>query len=257
MIKLIDIIKEETFTAINKDTGKVSVFKSKDSRDAAVKAGTHKKRDEKDSEDKNKSDNSVSGKNMFKHASDIKKQAGDTKEEEPTSDSSSEPIEFDIDDIGYFTDIDDLIDQYKSKLSPQQIDKLKQLSADWEYAEDEMQMGGDDDEYEEQMSDILSAVEDIFSNLEEPTSESITGRSIKENRWLELKNSEQTPNQKIGKGIREINYQLKEIEKFVGWYSRIKNENDLNSDKYWKRTTNHLNKIRERLMRLSNKMNNL
>jgi hypothetical protein len=80
---------------------------------------------------------------------------------------------------------------------------------------------------------------------------------LEENRWLELKKADQTPNQKIGKGIREINYQLKEIEKFVSWYSRIKNESDLHSDQYWKRTTNHLNKIRERLMRLSNKMNNL
>ena len=81
--------------------------------------------------------------------------------------------------------------------------------------------------------------------------------NVNENRWLELKKADQTPNQKIGKGIREINYQLREIEKFVSWYSRIKNESDLHSDQYWKRTTNHLNKIRERLMRLSNKMNNL
>lgn len=78
-----------------------------------------------------------------------------------------------------------------------------------------------------------------------------------ENRWLELKKSDQTPNQKIGKGIREINYQLREMEKFVGWYSRIKNESDLHSDQYWKRTNNHLNKIRERLIRLSNKMNKM
>ena len=48
MIKLKDIILEaETFTAINKDTGKVSVFKSKDSRDAAIKGGTHDKKAEK------------------------------------------------------------------------------------------------------------------------------------------------------------------------------------------------------------------
>lgn len=33
----------ESFTAINKDSGEVSVFKSKDSRDSAIKAGTHNK----------------------------------------------------------------------------------------------------------------------------------------------------------------------------------------------------------------------
>ena len=40
--------EEETFTATNKETGETSVFKSKDARDAAVKAGTHAKKDEKD-----------------------------------------------------------------------------------------------------------------------------------------------------------------------------------------------------------------
>ena len=48
MIKLKDIILEaEAFTAINKDTGKVSVFKSKDARDSAIKGGTHDKKAEK------------------------------------------------------------------------------------------------------------------------------------------------------------------------------------------------------------------
>ena len=48
MINLKDILSEaESFTAINKDTGKVSVFKSKDSRDAAIKGGTHDKKAEK------------------------------------------------------------------------------------------------------------------------------------------------------------------------------------------------------------------
>jgi len=41
MIKLRQLINEETFTATNKASGKTSVFKSKDSRDAAIKAGTH------------------------------------------------------------------------------------------------------------------------------------------------------------------------------------------------------------------------
>ena len=44
MIRLASLIQEEnTFTAINKDSGAVSVFKSKDSRDSAIKAGTHDK----------------------------------------------------------------------------------------------------------------------------------------------------------------------------------------------------------------------
>ena len=41
-MKLKNLLTEaETFTATNKKTGKTSVFKSKDSRDSAVKGGTH------------------------------------------------------------------------------------------------------------------------------------------------------------------------------------------------------------------------
>lgn len=48
MIKLNNLLTEaETFTATNKKTGKTSVFGSKDSRDSAIKAGTHSKADGK------------------------------------------------------------------------------------------------------------------------------------------------------------------------------------------------------------------
>ena len=48
MIRLTNLMNEaEAFTATNKSTGKTSVFKSKDSRDAAIKAGTHADKDEK------------------------------------------------------------------------------------------------------------------------------------------------------------------------------------------------------------------
>ena len=46
MIKLTNLLNEESFTAVNKATGKTSIFKSKDSRDAAVKAGTHDKKED-------------------------------------------------------------------------------------------------------------------------------------------------------------------------------------------------------------------
>ena len=53
MIKLRQLLNEETFTATNKASGKTSVFKSKDSRDAAIKAGTHNPiKDKKDSNSK-------------------------------------------------------------------------------------------------------------------------------------------------------------------------------------------------------------
>ena len=60
MIKLNQLLKEETFTATNKQTGKTSVFKTKDSRDAAIKAGTHTSKD-----DKTQSEPKVAGGDMF------------------------------------------------------------------------------------------------------------------------------------------------------------------------------------------------
>lgn len=80
---------------------------------------------------------------------------------------------------------------------------------------------------------------------------------LSENRYHQLRKSEGTPNQKIGVGIRELRKQLTEIEKFVNWYSNIKTENDMGYTDYWKRTQKHLNKISERLSKLSLKVREL
>ena len=77
------------------------------------------------------------------------------------------------------------------------------------------------------------------------------------NRYQQLRKEEATPNQKIGVGIRKMRTQLEEIEKFVEWYSKIKTESDLDSSNYWKRTQKHLNVIRERLNKISQKIQNL
>ena len=74
------------------------------------------------------------------------------------------------------------------------------------------------------------------------------------NRWQELRKDERTPNQKIGMGIREIRKQLSEIELFLKWYSKIKEESGLDQEQYWKRTNKHLNAIRERIQRISDRI---
>jgi len=72
------------------------------------------------------------------------------------------------------------------------------------------------------------------------------------NRWLELKNDDSlNPVQKIGVGIREVNTQLKEVENFIRWYKRLQVENDLPSDKHWKRTQNHVRKMKERIINIA------
>ena len=47
LVGLNPINEAESFTAINKDSGKVSVFKSKEARDSAIKQGTHDEKDDK------------------------------------------------------------------------------------------------------------------------------------------------------------------------------------------------------------------
>ena len=87
MIKLTDLLKEEeTFTAVNKASGETSVFKSKDSRDAAVKAGTH---DKKEKEAEKGGDSSGKEKpNMF---------SKDTGYDAPDADSDDDD-DYEIDD---------------------------------------------------------------------------------------------------------------------------------------------------------------
>jgi hypothetical protein len=85
----------------------------------------------------------------------------------------------------------------------------------------------------------------------------ISGMIVAENRWLELKREESSPKAKVGRGVSNIQKQLSEIEKFVNWYSKIKTENGLKKEDYWKRTNASLYKIRERLMGITEKLRTL
>lgn len=71
------------------------------------------------------------------------------------------------------------------------------------------------------------------------------------NRWLELKNDDTQPNKKLSLGLKEIKYKLQEVENFIRWYNKISKMNELSSDSYWKRTNNHIYKIKERLINIA------
>lgn len=78
------------------------------------------------------------------------------------------------------------------------------------------------------------------------------------NRWLELKNDEsRTPNQKLAMGLKELKYQLAEVEKFFNWYNKIKTMNELSKDTYWKRTNRHIYNVKERLINIANSIKEL
>lgn len=79
----------------------------------------------------------------------------------------------------------------------------------------------------------------------------LTGYTVvKENRWRDIKNEEAPATTKVNKGIANINNQLAEIEKFLGWYGKLKAENGVNNGNFWKRTNNHIYTIKERLLNL-------
>jgi hypothetical protein len=103
--------------------------------------------------------------------------------------------------------------------------------------------------------ELAKIIKKYVSGIRNSIKESIVNEAT--NRFQQLRKEEATPNQKIGKGIREMRTQIQEIEKFVEWYSKIKTENDLDSSQYWKRTQKHLNVIRERLNKISQKIQNL
>ena len=77
---------------------------------------------------------------------------------------------------------------------------------------------------------------------------------VNENRWLALKQDESTAQAKIGRGISNINKQLKEMERFLNWYGKIKNESGVSNKSYWKRTNGHIYSIQERLLKLDQKI---
>ena len=85
----------------------------------------------------------------------------------------------------------------------------------------------------------------------------VSGMMMAENRWLAIKNEDGSPKSKMSKGITSIKQQLGEVEKFVNWYSKIKNENGVKRGDYYKRTNKSLHKIKERLMNLSEKIRTL
>lgn len=79
-------------------------------------------------------------------------------------------------------------------------------------------------------------------------------KQLAENRWLELKKEETPARAKIGRGISNINKQLNEMERFLNWYSRLKQENGMSNQDFWKRTNHNIYKIKERLIKLEQQL---
>jgi BMFP domain-containing protein YqiC len=98
---------------------------------------------------------------------------------------------------------------------------------------------------------------DVHKNLKKKypdiTKDLLEGK-LNENRWMDIKNEDSPATTKVNKGISNINKQLAEIEKFLGWYGKLKSENGLGNEDLWKRTNSHIYSIKERLLNLERKL---
>jgi len=80
----------------------------------------------------------------------------------------------------------------------------------------------------------------------------------RKNRWLELKNDESMhTNKKLSVGMMNMRNQLKEVEKYLGWYNKLKNVNEVEAQTYFKRTVSNIGKIKERIVNIARKIQEL
>ena len=88
--KQTDFDKEETFTAIRKDSGKVVAFDSEEARDNAIKSGTHEPNEKKDDEpEKKKKDPSKVSAKDFADRPDVVKNKKNNSDSESSSKTSN------------------------------------------------------------------------------------------------------------------------------------------------------------------------
>ena len=83
-----------------------------------------------------------------------------------------------------------------------------------------------------------------------PMLESVSYRDFK-------KDPTSTPQQKVNKGIAEVNRMLGEMEKIVNNNLRLKQETGVDSSHFWKTTGTRFAKINERMTRISNRLKEL
>ena len=82
--------------------------------------------------------------------------------------------------------------------------------------------------------------------------------SLNEGQYHNYRNDDtMTPRQKIGLSMREVRDKLNELDKLVKINVRLKNELNVDSKTYWKRTHAAMKKISERLVKLANKVGQL
>jgi len=68
------------------------------------------------------------------------------------------------------------------------------------------------------------------------------------------KDESASPKQKVNRAIKEVNSKLFKIERIVNQNMKLKSEAGVDSTKYWKSTRSNLQKISEKMVRISEKL---
>ena len=68
------------------------------------------------------------------------------------------------------------------------------------------------------------------------------------------KDESSTSKQKVNKAIKEVNSKLYKIERIINQNIKLKTETGIDETKYWKSTRENLQKISEKMHRLSKKL---
>lgn len=81
-----------------------------------------------------------------------------------------------------------------------------------------------------------------------------TGDKLTENYYAYRNDSTKLPHQKIGDAIAEVSRQLNLVERALRLNSRLQKECGVTNDKLWKRTTHHMFKLENRMIKLASKL---
>ena len=98
----------------------------------------------------------------------------------------------------------------------------------------------------------------VKKNVKESTFKKLSSEMFLESAYHEYKKDPSgSPKAKINHSIAEINRGLRFMEKIVSNNVRLKQESNVDNSMYWKSSRENLNKINERLLRLSQQIKEL
>jgi len=182
----------------------------------------------------------------------------------------------DDDTIDEFINIDAMVRQYRDEL----VKKKKFAKSRDELPKNYNPMTGKFTDELEEMSTTAAVPGDIKTPYafgkkegEKGNAEVVGYKKVQESAYMRMvkqmeglnevsyrdykKDPTSTPQQKVNRGIQEVNRMLAEMEKIVHNNVRLKQEMGVDSSHFWKATGRRFAKINERMTRISNRLREL